>query len=50
MIKRHVIRQNHSIYGSWKSIMPAIGGDVMILSAHVAQMQRTMHDMSPNHT
>ena len=43
MIKHRVICQYHSIYGSWKSIIPAVGDDVMILFTHVAHM-------SPNHT
>ena len=36
VIKRRVINRYHSIYGSWKSIILAVGGDVTILSAHVA--------------
>ena len=34
VIKRLVIRRYNSIHGSWKSIIPAVGGDVTIL--HVA--------------
>ena len=36
MIKRRVKRRYHSIYGSWKFIISAIRGDVMILSTLVA--------------
>ena len=37
MIKCCVIRRYHSIYGSWKSIILAIRGDVTILSTRVAR-------------
>ena len=50
MIKRHVIRRYHSIYGSWKSIIPTIRGDVMILSTRVAIRRRIVHDMFLNRT
>ena len=36
MIKCRVIRRYDTIYGSWKSIIPAIEGDVMTLFACVA--------------
>ena len=48
MIKRHVIYRYHSIYGSWKSIITAIRGDVTILSTRVGRCM--IHDMFPNHT
>ena len=50
MIKCCVIRRNHSIYGSWKSIIPVIRGDVTILSTRVAYKETMVHDMSPNRT
>ena len=36
------------MYGSWKSIKPTIGGEVMILLARVSHNVMYEHDTSPN--